>query len=504
MKKRQLPRWLVSVYESPWAAVIIAATLGLIAAVNHSQWRDEMNVWLIARDSPTFAAWVQNIHYDRAHPGLWHFMVAVLHGTFGHPIAMQIFHWLLGVGSLVLFWRYSGFSQWQKWLFTFGYLPFYEYFVVARNYAVGMFLLFAIAAIWPTRKRAYWPIAGLVFLLANSNIYALWLAIAIALTLGLELLFNAKLRRNPWDIALSGGLMIAGFALSLYFILPPSDVANAALGESYFYFDLERLISTWGRFFAGHFILIPNGTRMLDVVVCGLIALILFVLVVLRLIKKPTALTFYLLANGLVWGFTYVKFMPRTIRHFSIFYVIFIGALWLGQRSPVSSAITRHLPILEKWSDRSKTGFQAMICLVLLAQFLGGLYGFGLEVAVPYSASRATAAYIREANLQDAFIVASRDAEMAPLSGYLGQQFYYPERQAMGSYTLFFKGDRQEVGQAEVLRQVSELLNEHPRILLILTDELTAPTPGLSVEPIESFERSQNETYYLYWVQASP
>ena len=502
--KRQWPGWLINIYESSWAAVAIAAVLGLIATLNHSLWRDEMNVWLIARDSPNLAALVENIHYDRAHPGLWHLIAAGLHNSFGHPIAMQGLHWLLGVGSLIVFWRYSAFSQLQKWLFTFGYLPFYEYSLIVRNYAIAMFLLFTVCALWPMRRRLYWPIAGLIVLLANSNVYALWMAIAITLTLILRAIVEPQLRPYWWDGLLSGSLIMVGFALSLYLILLPSDVPASALGDSFFYFDLDRVIRTVGRFFAGYYTVIPNRDRGLDVLVCGLVAIAAFILVVLRLVKKPYALTFYLLANGLILGFTYIKFMPRFIRHFGNFYIVLFAALWLAQQSPMSTVLTRHAPVLERWSAQSKRWFSGLLMTILLFNLVGGLYRFSLEWVVPNSAGRVAAAYIQAANLQDAFIVGSRDAEIAPLSGYLGRQIYYPERQTMGSYTLFLKGGRQEVDQGEILRQVSILLNEHAEILLVLTDELAGATPGMMVEPLKSFERSQNETYYLYWVQTSP
>ena len=72
------PRWLVTAYKSQWTAVFIIAVVGLLGALNHSMWRGEMNVWLIARDSPSWEALVANIHYDRAHPGLWHRLVGEL------------------------------------------------------------------------------------------------------------------------------------------------------------------------------------------------------------------------------------------------------------------------------------------------------------------------------------------------------------------------------------------------------------------------------------------
>ena len=194
--------------------------------------------------------------------------------------------------------------------------------------------------------------------------------------------------------------------------------------------------------------------------------------------------------------------MPRFIRHFGNFYLVLFAALWLAQQFAESAAITRHWPLLERWSARSQRGFRLVLTTVLVVNLVSGLYWFGLDLAVPYSAGRAAAAYIRQADRQTAFMVGSRDAELAPLSGHLGRQIYYPERQDLGSYTLFFKGDRQPVEQAEVLRQVSDLLPTHAEILLVLTDPLTVPAPGLAITPLAAFERSQNETYFLYGVRA--
>ena len=497
-------RWLVSLYNSPWTAVTLVAVVGFMGALNHSMWRDEMNVWLIARDSPSFGALIENIHYDRAHPGLWHLLVAILEQLFDNPIAMQIFHWLLAVGSILLIWQCSPFTQTQKWLITFGHLPFYEHLLIARNYAVAMLLLFTICAVWPSRKRAYWPLAILLVLLANSNIYALIIAIALALTLGLELLFEAKLRRNWLDIGFSGLLIILGCAISLYFIVPPSDVADKALGEYFLTLDLRQLLKTIGRIFAGYYTIVPNGKRYLDLVVCAALSLASCGLVLLHLARKPYAVAFYLFSNGAILGFTYIKFMAYLMRHVGNIYLVLIAALWLAHHYPPSSLMPRRLPLIEPWITQSRRWFKRMLIAVLITHLAGGLYGFTRDMLVPYSASRAAAAYMREANLQDAFIVASRDAQMAPLSGLLRRPFYYPERQMLGSYTLFFKGDRREVSQPEVLQQVSTLLSEQPQILLILTKELEIPAPGLVIEPIQSFTQSwTNEEYYLYWVSAA-
>lgn len=496
-------RGLTSLYRSSWAAVAIFAIAGLIGTLNHAMWRDEMNVWLIARDSPSFAVLLENIHYDRAHPGLWHLMVALLHGIFGHPMAMQIFHWLLGVGSIVLIWRASPFTQLQKWLFTFGYLPFFEYLLIARNYAIACFLLFTICTVWPFRRYAYWPIALLIGLLANTNIYALLIAIALGLTLALELGFERELALKRWRDVIASGLLIGvACAVSLYFILPPSDVANQALGEYFLSLDIHQLLRTIGRIFAGYYTVVPNESRSLDLIGCGVIAIVSFSVAALHLSKKPYALAFFLLGNGLMVGFTYIKFMPYFIRHYGNFYLVLIAAIWLAHHYPETAAVTRYLPILETRQKSIRQWFRRIFLLTLLVHLVGGVTGFVRDLALPYSASRTAAAYMKAAHLQDVFIVASRDAQMASLSGYLGRPFYYPEREAMGSYTLFFKGERREVAEREVIEQAIALLQEHPQILLVLSRELAQVPPDLHVEAIRSFTKTYtNEEYHLYWVR---
>ena len=63
---------LKSLLKSQWTYIILFAVLGLIGVLNHSMWRDEMNVWLIAKYSENLSDFLTNIHYDRGHPGLSH------------------------------------------------------------------------------------------------------------------------------------------------------------------------------------------------------------------------------------------------------------------------------------------------------------------------------------------------------------------------------------------------------------------------------------------------
>lgn len=193
--------------------------------------------------------------------------------------------------------------------------------------------------------------------------------------------------------------------------------------------------------------------------------------------------------------------MPR---HFGHFYLVLIAALWLGSYYQKSTVLLNRFSIRPNLITFVKKWHHLALMLILYTQFIGGISSFSKDLLIPFSASRETSQYIQKSGLDKEFIVASRDANMAPLSGYLNRKFYYPELQKMGSFTLFKKG-RQDVEQAEILNQINSLFqnqDEQNKILLILNKKLNVKRNDLKIVPIKYFERSwvDSEQYYLYWV----
>ncbi len=493
-------RYLLKIYRSDWSAIALAVLLGTIGIANHSMWRDEMNVWIIARDSPSLGALLENIRYDRGHPGLWHLLVALLHRFFDNPIAMQYLHGIIAIAAIALIWRYSPFNRLQKWLLSFGYLIFYEHLLIARSYGLSMLLIFAICTVWPSRKRRYWPLAGLLVLLANTNLYAFLVAIALALTLALEFFLDCKEKNWP-DFIVSSLGAIAGYAIAAYYIVLPSDVPRSAFGDTFLQFDFTRLLETLGRYFAAYVIIIPENDRLLDLAVCAAIAIATFVVISLGLARQIYALFFYLFSNVVILGFIYTKHASSLHRHFGVLYFVLIAAVWLSRHYSRSSAFSRESAPsqVSTWASWQKPILSTIFC----AHLLGGIYGYVRISLTPYSASRTAANYIKENDLENAFIVGSSDSKMTALSGYLRRKIYQPERQQLWGYMLPFKGDRQLVTQEEVLRQVDDLLADRPEILLILSGRLSTANPKVDLTPIASFTESLHgsEDFHLYWAR---
>ena len=111
--------------KSPAIVLGLFTLFGLIVISQHAFWRDEVNPWLIARDSSTWAELWENIRYE-GHPLIWYLCLVVLN-YFTHSLfSMQLLHIAIGISAVAIFWFYSPFKPLEKLLFTFGYFPFYD------------------------------------------------------------------------------------------------------------------------------------------------------------------------------------------------------------------------------------------------------------------------------------------------------------------------------------------------------------------------------------------
>ncbi|MDB9373151.1 hypothetical protein [Nodularia sphaerocarpa] len=496
--------------QSPWLMIIVFSTLGLIGILNHAMWRDELNPWLIVRDSETFKDLIANIHYE-GHPVLWYFCLAVLSRIVENPVIMQILHLAIAIVAVAIFCLYSPFNHQQKFLFSFGFFPFNEYLLISRNYAFSMLFIFGFCKFFPSRKTTYVYLAILLGLLANSSAYALFVSFSLLLTLLVEFCFDIEHRKQyfsqskKYDLFLSAGIILLSLILSIYIITPPADsYLHGGLNDGWVnQLDLRNLFRSLGRLFGSYFLIIPTHKRWLDLIVCACIVLFIVVLTVIKLSKKPLALFFYIIGNSVILAFTYLRFLGAP-RHFGHLYLIMIAGLWLGSYYKESTFLINKLSLKAPTIKMAEKWHHIAFMLILYVQFFGGIGSFAKDLIIPYSASRETANYIQKSQLNNEFIVASRDANMAALSGYLNRKFYYPELQQLGSFTLF-KGGRQSVEQPEILRQITDLFTKQPeksKILLILNKKLSVNREDLQIVPIKSFEKAwvDDERYYLYWV----
>lgn len=480
--------------------------LGIIGILRHSMWRDELNVWLLTRDSHSIAELFGNIKYE-GHPILWYICLDTLNRFTSNPLAMQVFHILIGTASIYLFFRFSPFTRHQKVIFSLGYFPLYEYFLISRNYALGVFFLFLFCIFFDRRKQSYLLPAVILALLANTNAYCLFIAFALGLTLILEYAIASKIQiklvASPINIVTSLMIFLGGLMVSFLMIIPPKN-SNLHGGESgwFFHFDWQRLGQAICRIWNSYIIILtPGDNQNLSLFFFAIVSLTLLAFFATLFRDRIVVLFFYLFASLEIVSFTYVRFLGYP-RHYGHLYFVLIASLWLASYySPVSLWGNAIQPKLSRWIQFVRTNQKTLLLIILYAQLAGGIVTFGRDLAIPYSASRATAQFIKAEHLDNLFMVGSRDYTMTPIAGYLDRKIYYPETQLLGSFVIF-QTERQEVGHEVVLEQISQLIKKHPKILLILNQELQLNRDGLRISLVKKFTHTfiSDEKYYLYLV----
>src|SRR6516225_3589257 len=135
-------------------------------------WRDEIQAWLLARNSTSVPNLFANVKYS-GHPALWYLLLMPLTRISHSPTAMQALHLLIATSTMYVFTRYSPFTTVQKLLFSFGYFPFYEYSIISRNYGLGVLLIFVFCSLFEKRYTNFLTIGLVLLLLSHTSVFAL-------------------------------------------------------------------------------------------------------------------------------------------------------------------------------------------------------------------------------------------------------------------------------------------------------------------------------------------
>ncbi|MDE0506785.1 MAG: hypothetical protein OXI86_22135, partial [Candidatus Poribacteria bacterium] len=280
--------------------------LGGFIAWHHEMWRDEIQAWLIARDSASPIEVLYHLNRGDGHPGLWHLFLYCLKQITWSPIIMQPFHLIIACTSVYVFVRFAPFSRLHKALFPFGYLVFYEYAIICRNYALGVLLLFLFCALFKEWKTRFPLLGFLLLLLAHTNIVTLIITIAIAVGLSWELISTPN-RPEKRDIWVGLSLIFFGILTSIIQLKP----SNPGRFE---WTDLTRGVSDFERFqnavniIPKAFFPIPEitlrfwNTFLLDAIpgadsAMFVLATLIFLFAVILLLRKPAALLIYLIGT---------------------------------------------------------------------------------------------------------------------------------------------------------------------------------------------------------------
>ena len=479
-----------------------------LTAFNHEMWRDEMQAWLLARDSASVFELFAHLKYE-GHPGLWHLCLMPLSRITASPIIMQVFHLLIACVTVYLFARYAPFNWLQKFLFSFGYFALYEYAIVARNYALGMLLIVLFCVLFRERyKRPLW-IGGVLFLLAHTSVHALIVSIGIGFALFCEYLLmrTARLQTAPTDntrVWLSFALIGIGILTSVLQLKPPVDT-GFAVGwkfdyETHHLFKVIKLISRAYlpipkqtlHFWNSHQLEVYPLFQSFQMPLCFLLILCS----VLFLYKRPTALLIYLTSTFGLLAFFYVKYYG-SIRHHGFLFLTFVMAVWIYRESAR----------LQTAPTGKERAFNLLLTLILVCHFIGGIIAIRMDNRYIFSCGKQTAAAIKAQGMQEMPMVGDTDFAVSTVVGYLERAaIYYPRGSRFGSFIRWDSARTAEVPTADVLEAAKTLSMETSQAVLIILNRAVGARlqERYRLIDVARFTGStiSDEAFYLYRMPA--
>lgn len=482
--------------------------VGGYGAVHHEMWRDEIQAWLLARDSTSVFNLFANMKYE-GHPALWHLCLMPLTRITSSPFIMQVFHLLIAATTVFLFTRYAPFHWIHKFLFSFGYFALYEYAIIARNYALGLLLITIFCVLYRQRYKRFVWIGIVLFLLSHTSVHALIVAISIGIALMVEYLYfycckEETLTENRQLIWIGFVLIGIGIVTAVLQLKPPDDY-GFAVGWN-FEFTIERMnnkikIMTQALLpFPKAVMGFWGSNRLNDITLFQFIRLPLCYLIViwsiLRFLKRPTVLIGYFMATVGLLAFFYVKY-GGSIRHHGFLFITFVFTSWIYYDCPEIE-----LPF-GRISEYAQKCFGAVFTVLLIVNFIGGITAIRMDSQHIFSNAKRTAEYIKAQEMQDMIMVGHRDPPASTIVGYLNKdRMFYPHGTRFGSFVRWDMVRRNEVSGLIIIFTAKMLSSQNNQDVLIIKNS------SFEEELIEQHQLTflksftgatiGNESYYLY------
>ena len=502
-----------SIGEAAWFAPALTAVYALVlsfALLHHEMWRDEMQAWLLARDSADVVALFRNLKYE-GHPGLWHLLLMPVTRLTNSPVGMQILHLTIATATIFIVAQYAPFSLLQKSLFAFGYFPLYEYGVKSRNYALGLLCVVVTCVLLRQRWRHPLWLAVVLVLMSHTSAHAC--IIAISVTFGLAVDYRLNRRALAADDAVDVRRMYAGFVvvsigilLSVLQMSPPVDSGlwdgprGASIGrfmrfvqQAFFSPDFSIMTETLAPALG---LEVGRLQQLYGVYACAFLAT-----VVVCYRHRPVAqLVFLCCVTGFLHFFMLIH--AGSPRHYGFLMIALLLLLWGGRSLTV-------------WSTGAEEGFPrkgagASFGGMLLTGLLGlhtwsGLNAVAVDVERPFSLGKRAAEYIEAENLAALPMIGNHDTYVSTVIGYLQRKrtVHYVPGNREGTFIRWDLERKSVVDERMILSQTHALAaRTGGTVLMILHRPLSLdPDAQRAIRPLASFTGAMGdgeENFYLY------
>jgi hypothetical protein len=425
-----------------FAAIITFVFIVLASFVNvfHEPWRDETQAWLLARDQPTLKALSVELHRV-GHPHVWYVLLRFVSGL-GDYWVVKVINLGFTTAAVWLVLRFAPFSRLTRALVVFGYLPLFEYGVIARNYSIGIFLLFLFTALFPRRRSQPWLLALILALAANTSVHAAFISVgALSLLVFEWFSLSDEERGKSGRVAFwfAVAIVIAGLATCAVSIIPPPDFRLANFWHARP--ATERLGATF-RALVQAFTSVPWLTTpgvpslkslRIPVMIVGVPLSVLFTIVVsLTLATRKLVWVLAVVSCGILLAFFFDRYYGGA-RHSGFLLVAVLMALWLAPIFPAQTPFPKMLRVHD-WVNRN---FTKVMNVTFAWHAVGAIFAICVDCLFVFSAGSGTAQLIRERRLEALPLIVNRDVLASSIVSYLGgKQAYFANVNCWGTYVI--------------------------------------------------------------------
>lgn len=432
-----------------WLSVVI------FVSAHHIVWRDEVRALTIALQ-PESIFQLPSLLRNEGHPVLWYVILRlgflVIHST----AILKISSVSISFAAVFLFFRFAPFAGWQKIIFICG-LPIYEYSIMARNYGISMLLLFMFAKAYEQKEEKPLWLAGILFLLSNTNAHSTVLAGILLIMWSFDNIIDRRHQLSSSSMPINCGaylVVLAGIGFALVTSLPDHDniVTKAFTASQVVDAVLTNVVHPAGNF---NRVMFKMPTMMGDV--------LLWILIAGLWAQKHIAAALY--AGMVLLGTLFTIVYPGHLRHQGLFLIFVITLYWIFKNK-------RLQPAEGKPASTTSTFFSVSLYLIipilLITQMAFSAYKIRRDVTKEQSSSCDLSKFIESRQeYHEAIILGEPDYCLESLPYYISNPIYIPREGQFRKYTLFTKANRKTLSMGELLNIANAVKNSYQKPVLI-------------------------------------
>jgi hypothetical protein len=458
--------------------------LGVFKFSYHEFWKDEWQAWFVATDTPTLQSLWKLLPVE-GHPALWFLILRFAHNLsslFAPSLLpeylIQSVHFLLTVAAAWFFFLRFRIHYLLKIGFALSYFFFFEYGVINRGYILVILFLFWTIPYLEKPKQHISALAGLLFLLTQTEIYGVFASVAV----GLVVLWKVYKEENKLFTqaqVIVCASVLSGLALFVCSVFSPGisehDQAEAGAGIG------KAFVSLYSNTLA----------IFIDPPLSG--AVTAFSVLLSLLIGTAIGLVLW---KDKVWLISFLLY--------SLLFLLFCAFVYHGGPRQWGLHFIFLLFVLNFVEPRTmdfkqRLAFIILLLLIIPGQLIYSLKIVGREKQYLFSNSIEAGRYIRKNIPQDVPIVGINKAFCTPVIGYSGHKFFSLPDKQLFSYSIFrekmYLPSEQEIRNFHMEKGGGEmyLLSYKP-----LPEEMSR---SLDLKMEFNKRNIRGENYYLYQVR---